>query len=145
MPGLLGRRPHSRLTLPSTLRAAILARARATPGVEVCGLLGGTGAVALSHYPVPNVADDPGDSFVMDPAGQLAAFRTMRERGETLLGIYHSHPAGPPTPSARDLEWAAYPGVAYLIVSLGGEGEPVLGGFVYDGRAFRPLAVEVAA
>jgi proteasome lid subunit RPN8/RPN11 len=47
-------------------------------------------------------------------------FRLMREiraAGEEFVGIYHSHPAGENRPSARDLELAYYPEVAYVIVS----------------------------
>jgi proteasome lid subunit RPN8/RPN11 len=145
MPGVLGRHPPERLRLPAALAEAIVGHALASREVEVCGLLGGADDRARSHYPVANVATSPRDSFLMDPIGQLAAFRAMQSRGEALVGIYHSHPAGPPAPSARDLEWAAYPDVAYLIVSLAGEGAPALAGFVFDGRAFQPLSVDRAA
>jgi len=33
------------------------------------------------------------------------------------MGIYHSHPNGDNTPSARDIERAYYPDVAYFILS----------------------------
>ena len=141
MSGLLGSPARPGLSLPAALRAAILDRALASPEVEVCGLLGGADGRALSHYAVANVAGEPATNFLMEPREQLGAMKTMRERGEELVGIYHSHPAGPATPSARDLEFAAYPGVAYLIVSLEQRGAPVLAGFVLDGAAFRPLAL----
>jgi len=141
MSGLLGSSARPGLNLPAALRAAILDHALASPDVEVCGLLGGMGGLALTRYAVANVAGEPATNFLMDPRDQLAAMKAMRERGEELVGIYHSHPAGPASPSARDLEFAAYPGVAYLIVSLEERGAPVLAGFVFDGAAFRPLTV----
>jgi proteasome lid subunit RPN8/RPN11 len=53
----------------------------------------------------------------------------MRQRGETLLAIYHSHPgAADPTPSETDVRLAYYPSAAYLIVGLGGD-EPVVRAF----------------
>lgn len=145
MPRVFWRAPLARLSLPVALRAAILEHAQATPAAEVCGLLGGRGDLVVSRYPIANVATEPADTFEMDAREQLAAFKTMRERGEALSGIYHSHPAGPAEPSARDLEWAAYPGVPYLIVSLATPGVPVLAGFVFDGGAFQPLVLSTAA
>jgi proteasome lid subunit RPN8/RPN11 len=44
----------------------------------------------------------------MDPVEQLRAFDRMHSSGMDLLGIYHSHPAGPEGPSATDIAEAAY-------------------------------------
>ena len=44
--------------------------------------------------------------------------KTMRENGETLFAIYHSHPSAPPEPSIHDLEGLGYPDALYLIISL---------------------------
>ncbi len=144
MSGLLGSPAQPGLSLPAALRAAILDHALASPDVEVCGLLGGLDGLAFTRYPVANVADQPATTFLMDARGQLGAMKDMRERGEELVGIYHSHPAGPAAPSARDLEFAAYPGVAYLIISLQQRDEPVLAAFAFDGGAFRPLALQAS-
>jgi proteasome lid subunit RPN8/RPN11 len=87
---------------------------------EGCGLLGGVtqgrvGRVELV-LPVANQLHSP-VRFRMDPAGQLRAFQTLEERGLELIVIFHSHPAGPETPSAMDLADFAYPGVLTLILS----------------------------
>lgn len=145
MSGLLGSPARPGLSLPAALRAGILDHALASPDVEVCGLLGGAGGLALTRYPVVNVAAEPATTFLMDACGQIGAMKAMRERGEDLVGIYHSHPASPAEPSARDLEFAAYPGVAYLIVSLQQRNAPVLACFVFDGAAFTPLAMRPTA
>lgn len=42
--------------------------------------------------------------------------------GLDLVGIYHSHPSGPPGPSPTDFADAAYPEAAYLIWFPGGGG-----------------------
>ena len=34
------------------------------------------------------------------------------------LGIFHSHPAGPPIPSPTDVAEAAYPDSVYVVISL---------------------------
>jgi proteasome lid subunit RPN8/RPN11 len=67
---------------------------------------------------VANVAAEPARRFEMDPAGQVAALRHMRERGEGMLAIYHSHPSAPPEPSVHDLAGLGYPEALYLIISL---------------------------
>ena len=103
---------------------------------EVCGLLGGTGSRAGSFYPVRNVAADAASEFLMDPEQQIEVMRRMRESGETLVGIFHTHPDSTAVPSAKDLEQAAYPGTRYLILSLAGR-DPVLKAYYYDGQAFR--------
>lgn len=71
------------------------------PDVEVCGLLIGTDSVERI-IPAVNIADDPATAFEIDPAALFQAIRTERNGGERLLGYYHSHPKGPPTPSAYD-------------------------------------------
>ena len=58
----------------------------------------------------------------MDPRDQIDALREMRERGESLFAIYHSHPDSPPAPSETDLKQAGYPEALYLIISLDTKG-----------------------
>lgn len=104
--------------LPRTLINQLLAHAQGSPGREVCGLVGARDGSPVACYPVANVASEPGRLFQMDPAGQIAAMKAIRERGETLFAVYHSHPDAPARPSPRDLAEDAYPEVLKLIVSL---------------------------
>ena len=62
--------------------------------------------------------------------GLIDALRAMRENGEILRAIYHSHPEAPAQPSLEDIQQSEYPDVLYLIVSLGTKG-------VLDMRGFR--------
>lgn len=91
---------------------------------EACGLLGGqmagSWAVAQLVIPVENVLHSP-VRFRMDPAAQLAAFNRLDTLGMELIGIFHSHPTGPDSPSPTDLAEFAYPGTAFLIWSPDGE------------------------
>ena len=65
------------------------------------------------------------------PEDLFAAQRLMRERGEELVGIYHSHPRdAEPQPSPEDVRLAFYPGAVYFIIGFAAEGEAVV-------RAFR--------
>jgi len=53
----------------------------------------------------------------MDPRDQIAAIRSIEAQGWDIIGIYHSHPSGPATPSPTDIANASYD-VVYVIVSL---------------------------
>lgn len=117
------------LKLPSHQVDRILAHARAASPEECCGLLGGSYPLVRSTYELKNIAIDRLISYEAAPEDLFAAQRRMRERGEQLLAIYHSHPrAAIPTPSATDVRLAFYPSAIYLIIGLGGS-EPVIGAF----------------
>jgi proteasome lid subunit RPN8/RPN11 len=77
----------------------------------------------------------------MDPQGQISALGRIEDEGEELIGIYHSHPDGPPHPSATDLAEAAFPEVEYLIWSHG-EGSWRCEGFHLEAGRFVPLTIE---
>ncbi len=124
------------VTLPRPLVNRLLALAQAHPETEVCGLVGWRAGAEPTFYPVANVAEAPGRLFRMDPREQIAAMKAMRERGERLFAIYHSHPQGPARPSATDLAEAAYPEALYLICALGTEGVLELAAYrLRDGAA----------
>jgi proteasome lid subunit RPN8/RPN11 len=92
-----------------------------------------------------NQAKDPLVAYTAAPEDLFTAQRAMRERGETLFGIYHSHPrSADPYPSATDVELAYYPEASYLIIGLGAE-SPVIRGFVIDQResVWRELPLEL--
>ena len=129
--------------LPRTLVNQLLAHAQRFPDTEVCGLIGARDGEPLRCYPVDNTASEPGRLFEMDPREQIDAMRQMREAGESLFAIYHSHPHSPPEPSATDLEQAAYPDALYLIISLDTKGVLQMKGFrLADGTA-RAVELEV--
>ena len=101
----------------------LIEHARREAPRECCGLIGGkTDGRAESVYRMRNVAADPLTTYEAAPEDLFAAQRSMRQRGEQLLGIYHSHPlVDHPTPSATDVRLAYYPSAVYFIVGLGGE------------------------
>ena len=110
---------------------AIIAHAREASPAECCGLIGGTAdGAARTVYRARNIAIDPRVTYEAAPEDLFAAQRAMRERGEELIEIYHSHPrATDPRPSSTDVRLAYYPSAVYFIVGLGSE-EPCV-------RAFR--------
>ena len=108
----------------------MFAHAREQSPAECCGLVGGGGRRARAVYRLRNVARDPLVGYEAAPEELFAAQRIMRERGEELLGIYHSHPrSSEPIPSETDVRLAYYPSAIYFIIGLG-EGASSL-------RAFR--------
>ena len=116
--------------LPRAIVNQLLHHAQQSSDSEVCGLIGGKGGVPSRCYPIANIASAPRRLFAMDPAQQIAAMRSMREHGEELFAIYHSHPFSPPIPSAADLAQANYPETLYLIISLQTQGVLEMQGFL---------------
>ncbi len=119
--------------------AAIRDEAAASPGREVCGLLfGGDGRID-AHRPCDNVAERPEDSFEIDPAALISAYREERTGGLRIAGCYHSHPAGDATPSRRDADAAAPNGWVWLIAGVGEirAYRAVVGGVIHE--RFDPL------
>jgi proteasome lid subunit RPN8/RPN11 len=115
--------------------------AQKTPEEEICGLISRDRHGFRKCYPMVNVADDKKHFFALDPKGQIEAMRSMREHGEELGAIYHSHPDSPPQPSLTDIEQHEYPGVLYLIISLGTKGLPEMRGFHIHGREAKEVPI----
>jgi proteasome lid subunit RPN8/RPN11 len=124
----------------------IVAHAREVAPDECCGLIGSKNpGHGQTIYPLRNVAADPLSTYEAAPEDLFAAQRLMRDRGEQLLAIYHSHPrANDPTPSETDVRLAYYPAAVYFIVGLGGRG-PSLRAFRISEREGRwePVEFEV--
>ncbi len=122
----------------------ILAHAKEADPAECCGLIGGTDEQASSIYPLHNVASNTNISYEAAPEDLFAAQRQMRERGEDLLAIYHSHPrSSEPVPSETDVRLAYYPRAIYFIIGLAGP-TPVIRAFRISEREERWEQVEYA-
>jgi len=118
------------ITLRRSHAQEIFTFARAANPAECCGLIGGlSNGVATTIYPLRNIAADAFVGYEAAPEDLFAAQRQMRERGEELLAIYHSHPrSAVPAPSETDVRLAYYPRAIYFIIGLAGI-EPVIRGF----------------
>lgn len=110
---------------------------------ECCGLIGGSDdGLARNIYSLRNIASDKIVSYEAAPEDLFAAQRQMRERSESLLGIYHSHPRSmEPEPSATDVRLAYYPQAVYFIIGLAGT-QPVMRAFRISERDDRWEQVE---
>jgi proteasome lid subunit RPN8/RPN11 len=95
----------------------MLLQARRESHIECCGLLAGRDGVITTIFPATN-------SLASATAYEIAAselfelFRTIRAKGLTHLGQYHSHLSTDNVPSSTDIEQAGYPDHTYFIVSL---------------------------
>ena len=90
---------------------------------ECCGVLLGQfeGEVRL----VTSIArcgntrtDSPQNRYHIDPKELVRIQREARERGEDIIGFYHSHPDHPAQWSSTDLAEAHWLGCSYVITSV---------------------------
>lgn len=117
---------------------------------EACGILGGRDGRVESVHPVKSARPSPA-RYVMDPSGQFRALEELGRAGRELVGIYHSHPAGPAAPSSVDLAaalwpgttWPNYPGAVQVIVSLQQPAAPVVKGYLLAAGRFVEVEIVV--
>jgi proteasome lid subunit RPN8/RPN11 len=90
---------------------------------ECCGVL--LGQVDGDARTVTSVArcgntreDSPQNRYHIDPKELIRIQREGRERGEDIVGFYHSHPDHPARWSSTDLAEAHWFGCSYLITSV---------------------------
>lgn len=107
------------IELSRALTDGLLAEATAAHPLECCGLLLGREGRISEVRPCANVHPSPGRHFEIDPQALVDAHRAARSGGPQVLGYYHSHPFGPPAPSATDRENATADGRAWAIVGEG--------------------------
>ncbi len=132
------------IRLPRKLTNRLLHLAQISPEAEICGLIGANAdGQPATCYPIANSADTPQNRFLLDASQQIAAMKQMRERGENLFAIYHSHPHTPALPSTSDVEQAAYPQALHLIISLDTKGVLELRGFQIQDRRINECVIEL--
>lgn len=147
------RRPSPTLMIPRALYHELIARCRSAYPKEACGILAGFGGaealaaparVVTAVYPMTNVEESP-IGYSMDPREQLALEKRLRQAGQHMLGIYHSHTASAAYPSSVDVRLAIAPELSYLVVSLQDQETPDVKSYRIEGTAVIPehLALEV--
>lgn len=87
---------------------------------EGCGFLIGKGDTATRFVPAPNALES-GSRFEVDPRFLFDLVRILRQSGEDMVGICHSHPRGSAHPSETDIRSSRYPAACHVIVSLASE------------------------
>ena len=107
----------------------LIAHARDEAPFECCGLLAGDGEL-IDEYVRTRNARASEVAYEIDPREHISVMKSLRARGRSVLGAYHSHPRTAAFPSATDVAEAHYErDFLYVIVSL--EREPP------DLRAYR--------
>lgn len=114
------------------LEAELIALAAAAHPLEACGVLFGRAGRVTEVRASPNVHPRPATHFEIDPQALIDAHRAARAGGPEVIGYFHSHPAGPPAPSATDRAHASGDGRVWAIVGEGKVGwwRDAPGGFV---------------
>ena len=122
---------------PETLRlkrahaAQMLGHVQQSRPEEACGLLGGPPGRVERVYLVENIDHSP-VAYQMDPTEQVRVMVEIEAAGWEIVGIFHSHPAGPPVPSPTDVAQAFYPEAVYVIVAPDGPETWGMRGFRID-------------
>jgi proteasome lid subunit RPN8/RPN11 len=114
-----------KLHLPDPLRARIITEARAAFPNECCGLIEAERSGDMVHiiglHPTANVADDPAAGFEIDPSAHIRLRCELRGTGRSVVGCYHSHPNGRPTPSERDRASGCEADFVWIIAAVAGD------------------------
>lgn len=102
------------LHLPERLPEHLQTHAAETAPDECVGLLFGHGERVMRSVRLTNASSTPRTRFYAPPQELFAALKEADDRGEVLIGSYHSHPESPAWPSKTDLE--APDGTVMLII-----------------------------
>ena len=111
------------LKLSSAQARQIEAEGAAAYPSECCGIMFGADRdgqrIVERLQPVANVFDaaEQFHRFSISPQQLMAAEKEAAEKGELVLGFYHSHPDHPARPSEYD-RTHAWPFYSYVIVSI---------------------------
>src|SRR5262245_49149228 len=108
------------LVIAPAVRRALLRQARNEQPYECCGFLVGSGHRIDHAVPMVNISRSR-TRYEIDPAAHIELRRSLRRFAPpiSIVGVYHSHPAGRGAPSPTDIEEAMYPDWVYVIVALG--------------------------
>lgn len=112
------------LRISASNHAALRRHGEETYPHECCGILLGTFAddgcrTVTSTVRCGNTrTDSPQNRYNIDPRELVRVQREGRERGEDIVGFYHSHPDHPARWSQTDLAEAHWFGCSYVITSV---------------------------
>jgi [CysO sulfur-carrier protein]-S-L-cysteine hydrolase len=105
------------LEIPAAIVDQMIAHCQREAPREACGMLGGVGSRVVSFHPLTNVAASE-KVYLADKRELLIVNRAIRESGQEILALYHSHPRSIATPSKTDLLENYWGEVPRIIVSL---------------------------
>jgi len=128
------------ILVPRPVRRAIVDHASREKPLECCGFVVGASARAMFVVPMSNVARSRVRYRIEDKAHiELRRLLRVLRPSMSIIGVYHSHPAGDAWPSATDVDEAFYPDWKYLIVGFK-SGRAILRAFhIRHGRVYPVL------
>ena len=112
------------LKIPTDVYATLRSHGEQTYPHECCGVLLGhfedDGSKTVTRsIPCGNTREDsPHNRYNIDPKELVRIQREGRQRGEDIVGFYHSHPDHPAQWSPTDLAEAHWIGCSYVITSV---------------------------
>jgi len=112
------------LKIPQSAYVSLRQHGEETYAHECCGVLLGhfddSGSKTVSRIArCGNTREDsPHNRYNIDPRELIRIQREGRERGEDIVGFYHSHPDHPAQWSPTDLAEAHWFGCSYVITSV---------------------------
>ena len=131
----------ARLALASSNLAQLHAWAAEAYPNEACALIVGSGDPPVISRIVhcANVANDRRRRFEVDPSARIRLEIALRGTAERVVGVWHSHPGGPPEPSATDAAMIYEPDLIWLITGIAPPAGPVTRAFRPEGTGFQEL------
>lgn len=87
-------------------------------GVLIGAALGERLVVKVA-YPVRNILHSKTE-FLADPLGIISSYKLSEAYGLDVVGLYHTHPLGGPTPSSKDLYGMKLWPIPWVIASKNG-------------------------
>ncbi len=109
---------HPKNTKLSAITAKRLIRTSAAACCSAAWTTNGIRVVTSAARCGNTRTDSPQNRYNIDPRELVRIQREGRERGEEIIGYYHSHPDHPARPSPTDLAEAHWPGYSYVITSV---------------------------
>lgn len=125
------------------IEAIVRQSERAFP-IEACGVLMGTVKTRMRIVKSVEAAENAANSscsYKIAPEELYRILTSGEERGESIVGFYHSHPSWEAEPSRLDLELASFPEISYLIYSVR---DRVLKSYIWTGRTFKKERIKVS-
>ena len=134
------------LSISRELYEQVISHCQSRYPKEACGLLAGAKSgrepEVVQVYPMRNAEDSP-IGYSMDPKEQLQVEKRMRQAGQQMIGVYHSHTATAAYPSPVDVRLAISPDISYVLVSLADRQRPDFKSYRLDGGTITPEGVQV--
>ncbi len=105
------------IRIPAAMYAEMVAHVVAGYPNETCGLLASKDGQVVKNYPTTNAAEHPDDFSIIDPEDLRRIFEDIDTYDGQDYAYYHSHPKSEAYPSRRDIEFARYNKLYYIIFS----------------------------